>query len=153
MEWSGAVAKNAAIKFVVSKSTNASDGSYLSAQYIVNHNLAPVMSMSFGICEAALGSSGNSFINSLWQQAASQGITVFVSSGDSGAAGCDSASSSRATHGSSREWSVLFALQRLRRRHGIQRYLASITLLVDLERIRHAILGAELHSGGRVERK
>lgn len=99
VEWSGAVAKNAAIKFVVSKSTNASDGSYLSAQYIVNHNLAPVMSMSFGICEAALGSSGNSFMNSLWQQAASQGITVFVSSGDSGAAGCDSASSSRATHG------------------------------------------------------
>ncbi|MGB7600954.1 MAG: S53 family peptidase [Candidatus Sulfotelmatobacter sp.] len=99
VEWSGAVAKNAAIKFVVSKSTNSSDGSYLSAQYIVNHNLAPVMSMSFGICEAALGSSGNSFINSLWQQAASQGITVFVSSGDSGAAGCDSASSSRASHG------------------------------------------------------
>ena len=65
VEWSGAVAKNAAIKFVVSKSTNSSDGSYLSAQYIVNHNLAPVMSMSFGLCEAALGSSGNSFINSL----------------------------------------------------------------------------------------
>ena len=99
VEWSGAVAKNAAIKFVVSKSTNSSDGSYLSAQYIVNHNLAPVMSMSFGICEAALGSSGNSFINSLWQQAASEGITVVVSSGDSGAAGCDAASSSRATHG------------------------------------------------------
>jgi subtilase family serine protease len=99
VEWSGAVAKNAAIKFVVSKSTNSSDGSYLSAQYIVSHNLAPVMSMSFGICEAALGSSGNRFINSLWQQAASEGITVIVSSGDSGAAGCDSASSSRATHG------------------------------------------------------
>jgi subtilase family serine protease len=99
VEWSGAVAKNAAIKFVVSKSTNSTDGSYLSAQYIVNHNLAPVVSMSFGICEAALGSSGNTFINSLWQQAASQGITVLVSSGDSGAAGCDSASSARATHG------------------------------------------------------
>ena len=99
VEWSGAVAKNAAIKFVVSKSTNTSDGTYLSAQYIVNHNLAPVMSMSFGICEAALGSSGNTFINSLWQQAAAQGITVFVSSGDSGGAGCDSASSSHASHG------------------------------------------------------
>jgi subtilase family serine protease len=99
VEWSGAVAKNATIKFVVSKSTNSSDGTYLSAQYIVSHNLAPVMSMSFGLCEPALGSSGNSFINSLWQQAAAQGITVFVSAGDSGAAGCDSASSSRATHG------------------------------------------------------
>jgi subtilase family serine protease len=99
VEWSGAVARNAAIKFVVSKSTSSSDGVYLSAQYIVSHNLAPVMSMSFSLCEAALGSSGNSFINSLWQQAAAQGITVFVSSGDSGAAGCDSASASRATQG------------------------------------------------------
>ncbi len=99
VEWAGAVARNATIKFVVSKSTNSSDGSYLSAQYIVNHNLAPVMSMSFSLCEGSLGSAGNRFINSLWQQAATQGITVFVASGDSGAAGCDSASASRASHG------------------------------------------------------
>ena len=99
VEWSGAVARNAAIKFVVSKSTNSSDGVDLSAQYIVNHNLAPVMSTSFGLCEASLGSAGNSFLNSLWQQAAAQGITVFVSAGDNGAAGCDSASASVATHG------------------------------------------------------
>lgn len=99
VEWSGAVAKKAAIKFVVSASTNSSDGAYLSAQYIVNHNLAPVMSMSFGLCEAALGASGNSFMNNLWRQAASQGISVFVSSGDSGAAGCDLSSSTRATAG------------------------------------------------------
>jgi pseudomonalisin len=99
VEWSGAVARNAAIKFVVSKSTNSSDGVDLSAQYIVNHNLAAVMSTSFGLCEAALGSSGNGFLNSLWQQAAAEGITVFVSSGDNGAAGCDSASASSATHG------------------------------------------------------
>ena len=99
VEWSGAVARNAAIKFVVSASTNSSDGTYLSAQYIVNHNLAPVVSMSFGLCEAALGSSGNAFINSLWQQAAAQGITVFVSSGDSGAAGCDSSSAASASRG------------------------------------------------------
>ncbi|MGA8154518.1 MAG: S53 family peptidase [Terriglobales bacterium] len=99
VEWSGAVARNATIKFVVSASTGSSDGTYLSAQYIVNHNLAPVMSMSFGLCEAALGASGNSFINSLWRQAAAQGITVFVSSGDSGAAGCDSSSSTLARAG------------------------------------------------------
>jgi pseudomonalisin len=99
VEWSDAVARNATIKFVVSKSTNSSDGVDLSAQYIVNHNLAPVMSTSFGLCEASLGTSGNSFLNSLWQQAAAQGITVFVSSGDNGAAGCDSASASTARHG------------------------------------------------------
>jgi pseudomonalisin len=99
VEWSGAVAKNSTIKFVVSKSTNSSDGVDLSAQYIVNHNLAPVMSTSFGLCEKWLGTSGNSFLNGLWQQAAAQGITVFVSSGDNGAAGCDSASASSATNG------------------------------------------------------
>jgi pseudomonalisin len=99
VEWSGGVARNAAIKFVVSKSTNASDGSYLSAQYIVSHNLAPIMSMSFGVCEAALGVSGNGFINSLWQQAAAEGITVLIAAGDSGAAGCDSPSSSTAKLG------------------------------------------------------
>jgi subtilase family serine protease len=99
VQWAGAVAKKAAIKFVVSASTSSSDGTYLSSQYIVNHNLAPVMSMSFGLCEQALGAAGNNFIKSLWQQAAAQGITVLVSSGDSGAAGCDSSSAKKAIKG------------------------------------------------------
>ncbi|HEY1657064.1 MAG TPA: S53 family peptidase [Candidatus Sulfotelmatobacter sp.] len=99
VEWAGAVAKGAGIKFVVSKPTNSTDGSYLSAQYIVSHDVAPILTMSFGLCEAELGASGNTFINSLWEQAAAEGITVLVSAGDSGAADCDSASSTRATHG------------------------------------------------------
>ncbi len=98
IEWSGAVAKSAAIKFVVSASTT-SDGANLSASYIVNNNVAPVVTLSFGLCEAAMGSAGNAWINNLWQQAAAQGITVLVSSGDSGAAGCDGASAATATHG------------------------------------------------------
>jgi pseudomonalisin len=89
VEWSGAVAKNATIDFVISKSTHTTDGVSLSAQYIVNNNVAPVMSTSFGLCEASLGASGNTFWNNLWTQAAAQGITSLVSSGDSGAAGCD----------------------------------------------------------------
>ena len=97
VSWSGAVAKNATINFVVSASTNSSDGVTLSAQYIVNHNVAPVVSLSFGNCEAAIGTAGNQFWNSLWQQAASQGMTILVSAGDSGAAGCDSPSSSTGT--------------------------------------------------------
>ena len=89
VEWSGAVAKNATIDFVISKSTHTSDGVSLSAQFIVNNNLAPVMSTSFGLCEQSLGATGNTFWNNLWTQAATQGITSLVSSGDSGAAGCD----------------------------------------------------------------
>lgn len=89
LEWSGAIAPKATIDFVVSASTNATDGTDLSAIYIVDNNLAPVMSMSFGACEQLLGSSENTFFNNLWEQAAAQGITVVVSSGDNGPAGCD----------------------------------------------------------------
>jgi subtilase family serine protease len=89
VQWSGAVAPNATIKFVISKSTATTDGVDLSAQYIVNNNVAKIMSTSFGQCESSMGTSENTFYNSLWSQAASQGITSFVSSGDSGAAGCN----------------------------------------------------------------
>ena len=99
VEWSGAVARNATILFVVSKSTYSTDGVDLSAQYIINNNLAPVMSTSFTSCESNLGAAGNAFYNNLWQQAASQGITSFVASGDSGAAGCNLGSDSSGTKG------------------------------------------------------
>ena len=89
VQWSGAVAKNATIKFVTSQSTETTDGVDLSALYIVDHNLAGVMSESYGQCELGLGTAGNQFYNQLWQQAAAQGITVFISTGDNGSAGCD----------------------------------------------------------------
>jgi hypothetical protein len=86
---SGGVAPGATIKYVLSASTPASQGVDLSALYIVEHNLAAVMSESYGACESGLGSTENSFVNNLWQQASAQGITVAVSTGDSGSAGCD----------------------------------------------------------------
>ncbi|MBS1867280.1 MAG: Ig-like domain repeat protein, partial [Acidobacteria bacterium] len=91
VEWSGAVAPKATIKFVVSESeqTDAIDGVDASAMFIVDNNIAPVMSESFGSCESAQGTAGNAFQNALWQQAAAEGITVSVSSGDNGSAGCD----------------------------------------------------------------
>jgi hypothetical protein len=91
-EWSGAVAPAATINVVISKPTLIEDGVDLSSIYIVDNNVAPIMSISFGACEAALGlgpGSESAFFNSLWQQASAQGISVFVSSGDDGAAGCD----------------------------------------------------------------
>ena len=86
--WAGAVAPKATIQFVVSQS-NFADGVDVSAAYIVDHNLAPVMSTSFGECESLLGPVENAFYNSLWEQAAAEGITSFVSAGDNGGAGCD----------------------------------------------------------------
>ncbi len=89
VQWSGAVAPNATIDLVVSQSTESTAGIDLSAVYIVDNNLAPVMSESYGFCELGLGTTGNQFFNTLWQQAAAQGITVLISAGDNGAAGCD----------------------------------------------------------------
>ena len=97
VEWSGGIAPAAAVRFVVGASTATSDGVDLSAQYIVNHVTAPVVSTSYGSCEQSMGTAELSFYNGLWQQAASEGISVFVSSGDSGAAGCYGGSSSTAS--------------------------------------------------------
>ncbi|MBJ6751586.1 protease pro-enzyme activation domain-containing protein [Geomonas anaerohicana] len=97
VEWAGAAAKNATVQFVISKTTTTTDGVDLSAQYIVNNNLAPIMTTSFGLCEASMGTAQNDFYNNLWQQAAAQGITSFVAAGDSGAAGCSAATATSGT--------------------------------------------------------
>jgi pro-kumamolisin-like protein/Big-like domain-containing protein len=101
VEWSGAVAPNATIDFVVTESpqTNGSDGVDLSALYIVDNNLAGVMSESFGSCEFAQGTAGNQFQNALWEQAAAQGISVMVAAGDNGSAGCDGGTETAAAQG------------------------------------------------------
>jgi subtilase family serine protease len=86
LEWSNAVAKNADVTYVFSGNTgNAFDA----ITYTVNHNLAPIISNSFGLCEADIGQAQ---AVSLWQtirQGNSQGQTMTSASGDAGAADCD----------------------------------------------------------------
>ncbi len=89
VEWSGAVAPDAAVSLVAAASTQTTDGVDLAAEYIVNHATAPVVSVSYGSCEREMGTAELEFYNSLWEQAASQGMSVFVASGDAGAAGCE----------------------------------------------------------------
>jgi beta-lactam-binding protein with PASTA domain len=98
VEWSGAVAKGAQIIFVTTASTYG-DGAEASAQYIIDNRIAPVMSFSYGLCELYLGASGNAAINAMWQQAAAEGISVFVASGDEGAAACDMGANSGTQQG------------------------------------------------------
>jgi len=88
VEWTGGVAPGATIDFVTSQSTETTGGIFLSDIYIVDNNLASVMSESFGGCEQEIGTL-NQFHNSLWEQAAAQGITVLLSAGDAGSANCD----------------------------------------------------------------
>lgn len=91
VQWAGAVAPKAKIILVASQFTDTDGGGGVdaSAEYIVDNNVAPVLSESYGACESALGTAANAFYNSLWQQAAAEGITVVVSTGDNGSAGCD----------------------------------------------------------------
>jgi trimeric autotransporter adhesin len=88
VEWSGAVASGARIDLVIAGDTSLEQGLALAAERAVYSNIAPVMSVCFGECEYSLGA-GNSFWSGLWEEAAAQGITVMVSTGDSGSAGCD----------------------------------------------------------------
>jgi Pro-kumamolisin, activation domain/Bacterial Ig-like domain (group 3) len=89
LEWSGAVAKGAQIHFVIAADTDSSTGLLLAAFNVIDTNSDPIMSLSFGNCEQSLGTAGNSAFNGLWEQAAAQGITVTISTGDTGAAGCE----------------------------------------------------------------
>ena len=93
VQWAGALAKGATIDLVESIWTNATAGVDLSALYIVDNNVAPILSESYGACELDMGAAGNQFYYQLWQQAAAEGISVFVSTGDSGSAACDQGSS------------------------------------------------------------
>jgi pseudomonalisin len=96
--WAGAVAPNATVKLVVSASKGVNDGVDLSEAYIIDHNLADIMTESFGSCEGNATQAQASFLSNLAAQAAAQGITYVVSAGDSGAEGCDDASKAPATH-------------------------------------------------------
>ncbi|MFZ0820450.1 MAG: protease pro-enzyme activation domain-containing protein [Candidatus Acidiferrales bacterium] len=88
-EWTGGVAPNATVLFVTAGDTEVTAGIDLAAMRVVDNNLAPVMNESFGACEQNIGNAGNNFYFSLWEQAAAQGITVNISSGDNASAGCD----------------------------------------------------------------
>jgi pseudomonalisin len=88
VEWSGAVAPQASINLVIAASTATTDGIDLAAATIVNRAAAPIVSLSYSSCEQQMGAAELAFYNDLWQQAAAEGISVFVASGDAGAAGC-----------------------------------------------------------------
>jgi hypothetical protein len=97
--WSGALAPGANIDFVVSGTTNTTDGIDLSELYIIENNLGAIMTESFGICEFNVTAADAQGISLLAEQAAAQGITYMVSAGDTGAEGCDDLSKTTAVGG------------------------------------------------------
>lgn len=87
--WSGAVAPGAKVKVVVSAGTDTTDGADLSEIFIVDNNLADIVTESLGYCEAFAGKAYTRQLDAVRAQAAAQGITFIVSSGDGGLYGCD----------------------------------------------------------------
>lgn len=101
IEWSGATARNAKIIYVNSPLvwnsgctavTNSNGGVESALADAINSNYAPVISMSYGICEAFATDHEAEL-----QQANLQGITVVNSSGDTSSAGCDNFTNSSTT--------------------------------------------------------
>jgi hypothetical protein len=94
VQLAGGVAPGATINLVVSADSQSigAGGVDLSAMYVIDNNLAPILSESFGFCEPNITAQNESFYDDLWQQAAAQGITVILPSGDSGSAACDQGS-------------------------------------------------------------
>ncbi len=78
LEWSVAVARQATIIYVYSQDV------FDSASYAIDQNIAPVMSLSYGLCEPGASADTSPLLQSAAQQANAQGITWLASSGDSG---------------------------------------------------------------------
>jgi len=88
VQWSHAIAPGATIDLVVARSDQ--DPDILAAQqYVVRHNLGDVLSQSFGQGETCMAPSVFAAQHQVFKTAASEGMTVFASAGDSGAAQAD----------------------------------------------------------------
>jgi regulation of enolase protein 1 (concanavalin A-like superfamily) len=99
-EWASAAAPNAAIVMATCSDSGPTFGGLIAIQNMINASGQPpaIMSISYGQCETQNGAAANASYNSTYQQAVTEGVSVFVAAGDSGAAGCDN-SASEATHG------------------------------------------------------
>ena len=87
-EWASAAAPSAAIE--IASCSNAPDGLLIAIQNLVNSATPPpIISVSYGECEAQ--NTDTASYNAVYQQAVAEGISVFVASGDWGAAVCDAA--------------------------------------------------------------
>ncbi len=98
-EWASAGAPSARIELASCADTNVTFGGLIALQNLLNGSAPPtIVSISYGECEAANGATANAAYNRTYEQAVTQGTSVFVSAGDEGAASCD-ADATKATHG------------------------------------------------------
>jgi len=88
-EIAGGVAPGAKVVYYAAGDTLFQSGLILAIYRAIDDNQVDILSVSYSACEAAMGAAGNLEILNAWEQAAAQGMTVTVSTDDSGSAGCD----------------------------------------------------------------
>jgi hypothetical protein len=76
--------------FLVYQGPNSGTGGYDTYSAIITGKKANVISSSWGACESSEGSSNASSENTLFQEASTEGISMFASSGDDGSEDCGS---------------------------------------------------------------
>jgi subtilase family serine protease len=87
LEYSGGIAKGANIDFYyVGNDSNASVFDAL--EYVIDGDLAPIVSISYGNCESEFGQSEFTSLNGMLEEGAAQGQTILASSGDDGSTAC-----------------------------------------------------------------
>jgi subtilase family serine protease len=87
LEWSSAMAPGAQVYFVYT-GNNSNYSVFNSIVYAVDENIAPIVSSSYGQCEATLSSSDYQTLEAAFKQGNAQGQTFLSAAGDSGSAGC-----------------------------------------------------------------
>jgi subtilase family serine protease len=87
VEWAAASAPAANIELASCEDTSTNFGPFIALQALLEQRNRPsIVSLSYGGPESEQGAAGNLQVYQLYQQAAAEGVSVFVSAGDSGAA-------------------------------------------------------------------
>lgn len=105
VEWAGAIAPKATVIFIVGN-PNSGNGVVDAINYAITTSPipAPIISTSYGDCEADFSTSEITSVKTVMQQANAEGITVLGPAGDNGPADCDFSSNpnspvTASTHG------------------------------------------------------
>jgi subtilase family serine protease len=87
VEWAAASAPAANIELASCQDTSTDFGPFIALEALLEQRNRPaIVSLSYGGPESEQGAAGNLQVYQLFQQAAAEGVSVFVSAGDSGAA-------------------------------------------------------------------
>ncbi|MBB5343992.1 S53 family peptidase [Tunturibacter empetritectus] len=87
IEYSTGIASNANIFFVY-VGNNQNYDVFDALGFAIDQDIAPVVSISYGICESLMSVTDMDGGNALFEQAAAQGQTIVASAGDSGSTAC-----------------------------------------------------------------